>query len=79
MVEKRRRLLLWETVRIHLDEVEGLGSFVELEAVAGEGSDLSRERAQVARLREELGIQDLREGSYADAVKGSDPFAVGVE
>ena len=49
MVEKRRRLLLWETVRIHLDEVEGLGSFVELEAVAGAGSDLARERAQIAR------------------------------
>ena len=33
-VVKRRRLLLWERVRIHLDEVEGLGSFLELEAVA---------------------------------------------
>ena len=45
VVEKRRRLLLWEGVRIHLDEVEGLGSFVELEAVAaGPDSDLSAER-----------------------------------
>jgi len=81
VVEKRRRLLLWETVRIHLDDVAGLGSFVELEAVVGDGSDLSREEAQIARLREELGIGDdaLREGSYADAVKGSDPFAVGIE
>ena len=26
-VTKRRRLLLWEGVRIHLDEVEGLGSY----------------------------------------------------
>ena len=58
VVEKRRRLLLWETVRIHLDEVEGLGAFLELEAVAPAESDLSRERAQVARLREELGIGD---------------------
>ena len=38
VVEKRRHLLLWKTVRIHLDEVTGLGSFVELEAVAGAGS-----------------------------------------
>ena len=70
VVEKRRRLLLWESVRIHLDEVEGLGSFLELEAVAGPDSDLSRERAQVAELRELLGIGDdaLREGSYADAL-----------
>jgi homotetrameric cytidine deaminase len=69
VVAKTRRLLLWETVRIHLDDVEGLGSFVELEAVADRGSDLERERAQVAHLRAALGIEDdaLREGSYADA------------
>jgi homotetrameric cytidine deaminase len=69
VVEKRRRLLIWEgTVRIHLDGVSGLGTFVELEAVAEPGSDLERERAQVARLRELLDIrdEDLREGSYAD-------------
>jgi homotetrameric cytidine deaminase len=74
VVVKRRRLLLWETVRIHLDEVRGLGSFLELEAVAAPGSDLTRERAQVAHLRAALDIRDeaLVEGSYADAV-GSPP------
>jgi homotetrameric cytidine deaminase len=73
VVVKRRRLLIWETVRIHLDEVRGLGSFVELEAVAGPGSDLGRERDQVARLREllEIGDDALREGSYADALTAS--------
>jgi homotetrameric cytidine deaminase len=73
VVEKRRRLLLWETVRIHLDEVSGLGAFVELEAVAEPDSDLSREHAQVAQLREALGIGELREGSYADAVRAAAP------
>src|SRR5215204_3744415 len=43
VVEKRRELLMWETVRIHLDEVDGLGAFLELEAVAEPGSDLARE------------------------------------
>ncbi len=71
VVEKRRHLLLWETVRIHLDEVEGLGSFIELEAVAQGDSDLSREYAQVAHLRAELGIGELREGSYSDAVRAA--------
>jgi homotetrameric cytidine deaminase len=71
VVEKRRHLLLWETVRIHLDEVTGLGSFIELEAVAQSDSDLSRERAQVEQLRAELGIGELREGSYSDAVRGA--------
>jgi homotetrameric cytidine deaminase len=69
-VEKRRRLLMWETVRIHLDDVAGLGSFLELEAVAAGDSDLARERAQVEHLRSILAIGDaaLTTGSYADAV-----------
>jgi adenylate cyclase, class 2 len=32
-VIKSRHLLIWENVRIHLDEVQGLGKFVELESV----------------------------------------------
>jgi homotetrameric cytidine deaminase len=69
VVDKRRRLLLWDSVRIHLDDVDGLGSFVELEAVAGPDSDLAREHELVAQVRTALGIEDanLREGSYADA------------
>jgi homotetrameric cytidine deaminase len=72
VVVKRRRLLLWESVRIHLDDVRGLGSFVELEAVAEPGSDLGRERSQVAELRLALDIRDdaLLAGSYADALIG---------
>jgi homotetrameric cytidine deaminase len=58
VVDKRRRLLLWDGVRIHLDEVDGLGSFLELEAVAPEGSDLSAQRDKVERLRGELGVDD---------------------
>jgi homotetrameric cytidine deaminase len=75
VVVKRRRLLMWETVRIHLDEVRGLGSYVELEAVAEPGSDLARERRQIAQLRELLEIRDesLREGSYGDALAAAGP------
>ena len=71
-VTKRRRLLLWEGVRIHLDEVEGLGSYVEFEAVAEEGSDLSGEHQKVERLRAELGIEDrdLVARSYSDLLMG---------
>ncbi|MDQ5833272.1 MAG: class IV adenylate cyclase, partial [Actinomycetota bacterium] len=58
VVNKRRRLLLWDGVRIHLDEVEGLGAFLELEAVAAEGSYLSQEREKVERLRRELHIEE---------------------
>jgi homotetrameric cytidine deaminase len=67
VVAKRRRLLLWQDVRIHLDEVEGLGAWVELEAVAPPESDLTAEHAKVAELRGVLGIVDDRvtERGYA--------------
>jgi homotetrameric cytidine deaminase len=61
VVEKFRRLLLWEGVRIHLDTVEGLGTWVELEAVGVGGtdsSDLSDEHRKVAELRAVLEIDD---------------------
>jgi homotetrameric cytidine deaminase len=68
VVDKRRHVFLWEGVRIHLDRVDGLGEFVELEGVAAEGSDLAREADLVERLRAELGIADeaIVATSYAD-------------
>ena len=58
VVLKRRHLFLWEGVRIHLDEVDGLGSFVEFEAVLPDAGDLATAHAKVDRLRTELGITD---------------------
>jgi homotetrameric cytidine deaminase len=58
VVDKQRRLLLRDGVRIHLDTVEGLGSWIELEAVAAPESDLSAEHAKVAALRTVLGMAD---------------------
>jgi adenylate cyclase class 2 len=60
VVCKTRRLFLWQQVRIHLDTVKGLGSFIELEAVAPSESDLSEERTLVELLRDRLGITDER-------------------
>lgn len=71
VVDKRRRLLLYENVRIHLDDVAGLGSFVELEGVADADSDLSREHELVARLRDELGLGEPVAGSYSDLLLDS--------
>ena len=57
VVVKRRRLFVWENVRIHLDDVAGLGTFVELEALVGPGlNDREEAAAKVARLRSELAI-----------------------
>jgi homotetrameric cytidine deaminase len=69
VVSKRRRLFMWENVRIHLDDVEGLGTFLELEAAVGpDGRDLDAAREKVARLRSELGISEdsLVAAGYSD-------------
>ncbi len=72
VVDKERHLLLWDGVRIHLDEVAGLGSFVELEGVAPPGSDLGPEREKVARLQAALGIEEVLTDSYSDRLLGAD-------
>jgi predicted adenylyl cyclase CyaB len=67
-VVKRREIYLWENVRIHIDRVEGLGAFLEFEAVIGEsdGDEVSRQRLET--LSERLGIrsEDTVTGSYSD-------------
>jgi homotetrameric cytidine deaminase len=58
VVAKKRRLFFWEGVRIHLDDVDGLGTFIELEAVLPDAGDLQTAQAKVARLRASLLIAD---------------------
>lgn len=59
VVRKTREILLVDNVRIHLDEVDGLGSFLELEAVFdGSAAGEQREREKVARLLAELEIDE---------------------
>jgi predicted adenylyl cyclase CyaB len=75
VVVKRRHLFLWRDVRIHLDDVEGLGSFLELEAVAPADSDLTHEYQLVAELRDAFGIADelLCAHGYADQLLSGRP------
>ena len=67
-VIKSRVLLQVGQTRIHLDSVQGLGSFVELEVVlregqpAQEGHRIARELMDALEIRE----SDLVEGAYAD-------------
>ena len=60
VVTKRRRLFLWQGVRIHVDDVERLGTFIELEAVAPPDSDLSHEHELISELRGAFAITDER-------------------
>ena len=73
VVRKVREIGLFENVRIHLDRVEGLGDFVELEAVwDGEGAGEAEQRSKVAHLRERLAIHDadLVAASYEGLLAG---------
>jgi adenylate cyclase, class 2 len=71
VVAKKRLLFIWENVRIHLDDVEGLGNFIEFEAVAPPESDLSAETERVRFLREKIEIAgtDLIDVSYCDLIR----------
>ena len=68
VVRKKRLLLLAGRTRIHLDQVEGLGSFMELEVVLTGGEDPKEGEEEAAGLMKSLGIApaDLVQGAYID-------------
>jgi len=56
------------TTRIHLDQVEGLGEFVEVEAVVGQGVTTAQASSVARQLMTEFGLRekDLIPCSYVD-------------
>jgi predicted adenylyl cyclase CyaB len=70
-VRKLRRLYLAGQTRIHLDEVEGLGTFVELEVVLEESQSPQDGEAIAERLLAQLGVAkaDLVSGAYLDYLR----------
>jgi len=70
-VEKIRRLFLIGQTRVHLDEVKGLGCFVELEVVLQPRQSDQDGRLIAERLLRQLGIeqQDLLESAYMDLLE----------
>jgi len=74
VVTKLRRAFVWEgRVRIHVDRVEGLGDFLEFEAVLDESRpdyDESAAQLDLARLAHDFGVApgDLVATSYATLV-----------
>ena len=67
-VEKVRTLYLWHNVRIHLDEVEELGAFIEFEAVLSSEYDDEDGKRKLAQLQEAFGLapDDHFEQSYLE-------------
>lgn len=71
IVRKRRRLLLGRHTRIHLDEVDGLGNFVELETVLRDQSDADA-HSELTEVATALGLSTLPAvpGAYLDLLAG---------
>jgi len=72
VVTKRRYLYLAGPTRIHLDEVEGLGTFVELEVVLSPDETAEDGTRVAGDLMAKLGIatDDLVSGAYIDLQEG---------
>ena len=68
VVRKRRELLLLDNVRIHLDRVEGLGTFIEFEAVLSPDTTSEAEHGKLRQLMGSFGIrdEDLQSQAYID-------------
>ena len=71
VVKKTRYLYLVRQTRIHLDDVNGLGQFMELEVVLKDGQSNTEGEEIAERLMTSLGVErsDLIEGAYMDMLE----------
>lgn len=71
VVRKRRWLYMIGQTRVHLDDVEDLGAFMELEVVLMTGQSAEEGQAIATDLMARLGIapEDLIEGAYLDLLE----------
>jgi predicted adenylyl cyclase CyaB len=75
-VEKRREIWFIDNVKFHLDRVENLGSFVEIEAISDDGTASEEDlRAQCERHMAGIGVreEDLVTCSYSDLLSAEAP------
>jgi len=70
VVAKRREVYVIGNVRIHLDKVQDLGAFVELEGIVDGPAELMAVAGEVREAQQALGIDDrsLVKESYSDLV-----------
>ncbi|HEX4647893.1 MAG TPA: class IV adenylate cyclase [Steroidobacteraceae bacterium] len=72
-VRKRRTLFLCGRTRIHLDRVEGLGHFLELEVVLADGEPAAEGVRVAHELMRQLGVSSaqLIAGGYLELLAGT--------
>ena len=73
VVRKTRYLYLVGQTRVHLDDVEGLGQFMELEVVMQDGQSDVEGQTIAEGLMASLGVEqtDLLEGAYMDLLESA--------
>jgi predicted adenylyl cyclase CyaB len=73
VVKKTRYLYLVGQTRVHLDDVQGLGHFMELEVVMRAGQSDADGQAIAEDLMQKLGVTkaDLLEGAYMDLIENT--------
>ena len=73
VVRKTRHLYMVGQTRIHLDEVEGLGHFMELEVVMQAGQSEAEGQSIAEDLMRRLGVREdaLLEGAYMDLLESA--------
>lgn len=71
VVSKVREVVLYRRTRIHIDQVENLGYYIELETVMGDGDSESDAETELAEVMSLIGIEGLPAigGSYSDLLE----------
>lgn len=71
-IQKQRTLFIVGRTRVHLDRVDGLGEFLELEVVLDEGESSETGVREAYVLMGKLGVEKARliEGAYVDLLAG---------
>ncbi len=66
VVKKLRELYTYENCRIHIDEVEGLGSFIELEVIHNDSGTKTKELYNMMKEKLSVEIEEIINTSYSD-------------
>lgn len=71
-VDKQREIYFIDNVKFHLDEVAGLGAFIEIEAIGDSAAEREALLDQCQSYMDYLGVleEELIENSYSDLLAG---------
>lgn len=77
VVKKKRELWTYQGVRIHLDQVENLGTYIEFEALVCPERSMEKAREQVEHLRQSFApaMGEAIACGYADLLEAEKPVS----